>query len=229
MQVSSLSFLAVLTSSIIQFTICPAAEPSKSQRPDEGNFIADTTTMIRMVVRMESPEIKKGEFASLPKTIWRSGNKYMRCDELPDSLNGIHQRMVFAEPDAWMVNLITKSGQHFVDRGPTFNTRCPDFSELLDSTVSNLEMGKELMFFRQSHAEQLPDDSSGSAGCSVWHLSFFGGVLQLYVRKDTHLPARIVWDHPDQTKATLIFDEYVPNLPLDRTLFAPPTGVTIKD
>jgi hypothetical protein len=35
--------------------------------------------------------------------------------------------MIINEPEIWMVNLLSKTAQHYVDSGPTFSCRMPMF------------------------------------------------------------------------------------------------------
>src|ERR1700730_2128721 len=83
--------------------------------------------MTKLAVRLESADIPAESFAAKPKVMYRAGTGYCRTEELPDPEHGIHGLMILNEPDAWMVNLLTKTAQHFVDPGPTFHCRMPIF------------------------------------------------------------------------------------------------------
>src|SRR5271154_3426713 len=72
-------------------------------------------TMTKMVVRTSAPDVPPDSFAAKPKTIWRVGRKYGRIEEVPDPILGIHGLLICNEPDAWMINLVDKSGKHIVD------------------------------------------------------------------------------------------------------------------
>ena len=84
-------------------------------------------TMIKLAVRLQSPEVPGDSFAAKPKIMYRAGTRYCRTEEVPDPEHGIHGLMIFNEPDVWMVNLLGKTTQHYVDPGPTFNCRMPIF------------------------------------------------------------------------------------------------------
>ena len=83
--------------------------------------------MLKLAVRLENPNIPKESFAAKPKLMYKAGNGYCRTEELPDPEHGIHGLMIINEPDIWMVNLLAKTAQHYVDSGPTFNGRMPMF------------------------------------------------------------------------------------------------------
>lgn len=46
-------------------------------------------TMTKMVVQIQSPDVKAGSFAAQPKTLLRAGTKYCRVEEAPDPEHGI--------------------------------------------------------------------------------------------------------------------------------------------
>jgi hypothetical protein len=227
-RVPSVPILVVLTSLIIQFTSCPAAEPIASVKSGDGDFISDTSSVVRVTIRMHAPGLRPGDFAGLPKTIWRCGTKYMRADELPDSAHGLQQLILVAEPDCWAINLLSKSGQHIVDQGPGFATICPLF-EMQDSALKKLEVGRELWFFKSSGSKPLSDEKIGDVSCSVWELKLPTWNLKLWISKRSQLPARITRTGPDGSTDTITYDEYQANLPLDRTLFAPPAGIKLAE
>ena len=111
-------------------------------------------TMTKLTVRLQSPDVPNGAFATKPKVIYRSAAGYCRSEELPDSEHGVHGLMILNEPDAWMVNSLTKTAQHFVDPGPTFNCHLPIFrGEPAKSAagakdrILELEFGQELIYF----------------------------------------------------------------------------------
>lgn len=112
-------------------------------------------TMTKLTVRLQSPGISEESFAAKPKTMYRAGSGYCRTEELPDLDRGIHGLMVVNEPDAWMVNLLTKTAQHFVDPGPTFNCHLPIFhgeqvksAADMKNSLLDLEFGQELSYFK---------------------------------------------------------------------------------
>ncbi len=78
-------------------------------------------TMTKMEVILGSPGVQPGSFASKPKVMYRAGNRYCRIEEAPDPDNGLHGLLIVSEPDAWVVNLVTKTARHVKDTGPTFN------------------------------------------------------------------------------------------------------------
>jgi hypothetical protein len=119
--------------------------------------------MTKMVVQLQSSEVPADSFAAKPKTMFRAGTQFCRVEEAPDPEHGIHGVMITNEPDAWMVNLETKSAQHMVDPGPTFNCHMPIFARLHSDLpeeearqIGRLEFGFELEFFKSQGATGQP-------------------------------------------------------------------------
>ena len=112
--------------------------------------------MVRLMVKVESPEIPKDSFAAQAKRIYRAGLRYCRIEENPDFENGIHGLVISNEADSWLINRLDKTARHMVDPGPTFDCRMPIFAvaeELKTAgdaaqTLMRLEFGKELEFFQ---------------------------------------------------------------------------------
>jgi hypothetical protein len=116
--------------------------------------------MTKLAVRLESPQIPEQGFAAKAKVIYRAGSRYCRTEESPDAEHGIHGLMIINEPDIWMVNLLTKTAQHYLDPGPTFNCRMPMFqgeAVKSDADMKNalleLEFGRELGYFKDKGAD----------------------------------------------------------------------------
>jgi len=202
--------------------------------PDEslglpGGLLADTTKMIRAIYRMQNPLWEPGSFITLPKKLWRSGSRYARGEERPDVTNGVHGLLITNEPDMWMINLFDNSGKHAVDPGPTYNTICPVFGELKQDGLGALEFGREEAFFAYYGTRRLADETIDSVACQVYELPRWRWLLRLYVRKDTGLPYRVTRRSPNGNVEAVAYDEYVPNLDLDTTLFVPPENVMMSE
>ena len=116
-------------------------------------------TMSRITVQLDGPEIPQNSFARKPKTIYRAGGTYCRVEEAPDPEHNIRGLLIVNEPNAWLVNLLTKTAQHSVDPGPTFLCHLPVFSgpvpntpDQVDYAKLGLEFGYELEYFKKMGA-----------------------------------------------------------------------------
>jgi hypothetical protein len=185
--------------------------------------------MTHLVVQLSGDEVPADSFAAKPKTMWRAGSKYCRMDELPDHEQGIHGSIITNEPDVWMVNKLDKTARHFVDKGPTFNCRLPLFANdaaSLKSKLGQLEFGNEIKFFLENGAS-LIDGPKLSFEAKYYSLKIGTDTLLLVERVDLGAPIRVSMIR-DGRVATFTYQLWE-QVPIDLSLFAKPTGVTVQE
>jgi len=124
--------------------------------------------MVKVVIEDQSPSLPKGDFAALPKTIYRYQSGFGRIEEANDVANNIHGLIVINEPDSWMVDLSTREGIHAVDQKEPFVVRMPVFAGYAQQSsfpreLLGLEFGCEAAFFDRwkSPEELLQGDAGG--------------------------------------------------------------------
>jgi hypothetical protein len=193
------------------------------------------TKMTKMEVRLQSPDAPAGSFASLPKIMYRAAAGYCRIEEAPDPEHGIHGLLIVNEPDAWMVNLQTKSATHIVDPGPTFFCNLPIFSSSHDPSpgdpkmsLSKLEFGRELEYFKSMGAtpgKGLELQGQQTTGYVV-NLSPSASVA-LFTYGPSNVPLAVVHKVGD-TQDIFWYSGYG-EIPFDPKLFAKPAGVKIEE
>jgi len=191
---------------------------------------APPTTMTRLSIRAEGPEIPKDSFAAKPKTLFRAGAGFCRIDELPDPANGIHGLIIINEPDIWMVNLHDHSARHFVDEGPTYNCRLPVFEGDLDpakNPLLGLEFGREFAFFEAHQATAEDGPELGGIATTTYRTTVDKALLVLFTPRGSKRPLAVARSLGKTREIVwyITFDE----LPFDPKLFAKPTGVTIEE
>jgi hypothetical protein len=191
-------------------------------------------TMIKLAVRLESPDIAKESFAAKPKLMYRAGNGYCRTEELPDIEHGIHGLMILDEPDAWMVNLLTKTAQHFVDSGPTFNCRMPMFrgeqvksAEDMKNPLLELEFGRELAYFKGKGATPKEGPVLQDKPTAAYTVEVGDSELFLFTTGKPEQPLAVARQH-ENVREIYWYTTYE-QLPFDRKLFAKPEGITIME
>jgi hypothetical protein len=197
--------------------------------PSAGVCADTPSTMIHAIVQMSGTDISAESFAAQPKIFWRASNQYCRIDEEPDPANGIHGRLVFNEPDAWLINLADQTTKHVLDPGPTFNCKLPIFAfdpETVKSKIGELEIGHELEFFHTNGAK-LIEGPKLSFETNCYEMKIADSVLRLVERVDIHAPILIVLVRGDKVYEAryLLWDE----VPFKADLFAKPTGVKIEE
>jgi len=165
-------------------------------------------SMVRVTGHLEYPE-----GLIVPVTWWRVGFVLGRADE-PGS------RVVYREPDLWMVDHTSGASQHLVDPGPSLAFHLPvvlyrgDRSWPLEAQA--LEIGRERTFFLERGVPWL-------AGAYRYRVP--GSTVELVAQfaQPEGVPSRVeVWDGTRQ-ELVVVYDRYETGLAVDATLFEDPT------
>jgi hypothetical protein len=189
--------------------------------------------MTRVVVHFQSPDLPENSFAAQPKTFYRAGTGYCRVEEALDSENGIHGLMVINEPDSWMVNLLTKSGQHMVDPGPTFNCKLlvftDDIKSATDATnkLNHLEFGREIAFFQENGATVHEGPTLHGKATKAYVVDAGNSKVMLFTDVTQDRPIAVARERGD--KREVYWYATYEELPFDSKLFMKPDGAKIED
>lgn len=191
--------------------------------------------MTKVVVHLQSPDVPEGSFATQPKAIYRAGTRYCRIEEWPDTEHGIHGLVVINEPDTWLVNLMTKTAQHQVDSGPTFNCRLPIFalgeniksSADMQNPLVELEFGRELAYFEGKGAASGPGPTLEGKTTKAYKVEIADSQLLLFTSGTPEKPVAVARQHG--SKRDVYWYGTYEEVPFDAKLFAKPEGVKIED
>lgn len=191
-------------------------------------------TMTKMEVLLQSPDIPSTSYAAKSEVLYRAGDFYCRMEEQADPEHGIRGLMIIHEPDAWMVNLATKTALHIVDPGPTRHCRMPIFADRLrdmpadeQKQIGDLEFGRELEFFTDRGATGRPGPVLQGKKTMIYELQFGASRLALFTRGDPPIPLAVVWRR-DKTHEIFWYSGYG-KVPFDASLFAKPSGITVTE
>jgi hypothetical protein len=190
--------------------------------------------MTKMVVQLQSPDVPADSFGAKPKTMIRAGTQFCRTEEEPDPARGIHGVLIVNEPDAWMVNLETKSAEHMVDPGPKFNCRMPifasRFAELPEEEakqIGGLEFGYELEFFKSKGATPQPAGVLQTKQATAYKLSFGDSTVALFTYGTPERPLAAAWARGE--KHDIFWYSGYGEMDFDAKLFARPDHVKIEE
>jgi hypothetical protein len=191
-------------------------------------------TMLKLSVRLESPDVNKESFAAKSKVMYRAGNGYCRTEELPNPEQGVHGLIILNEPDAWMVNLLTKTAQHLVDPGPTFDCHLPIFrgeqgksAADMKNPLLELEFGQELGYFKGKGAAAKKGPVLRDKPTTVYAVDIGDSQLFLFTTDAPERPWAVARQRGNSTEI-FWYGDYE-ELPFDPKLFAKPQGVKIED
>lgn len=175
-------------------------------------------------------EHDSSSFATQPRTLWRAGTKYARIAESRDLQNHIQGLIIISEPDAWMVDLVDKSGKHIIDSGPSFVVHLPVFDRHtgIKSKVNELEFGMEMSFFAQNNATHSSGAVIDGNPTDRYEVAISDARLILWTDAISRKPLRVslIEGKQSQTYQYLSYDD---NLPFDSSLFQPPDGISIEE
>jgi hypothetical protein len=189
-------------------------------------------TMTRLVVRLESAELKPGSFASKPRTFYRATANYCRIEEAPDPDNDIQGMIIMAQPDVWMVNLATKQGRHLLISGP--GCRLPIFTMQevkaapdLKHPLLDLEFGRELEFFKNKAKSPEAGPVLQGKPTKLYTVKLEDSELLLFTTGTPEVPLAVILKK-SSGEYTYTYDSYE-QLPFNAKLFSKPEGVAIRE
>lgn len=196
------------------------------QTPEQG-----PATMTKIVVRLIGPGIVPRSHAALPRTIYRAGEHYARIEDPPDARQHMEKLTIIAEPDAYSVNLIDKTGTHAIDQGGPNDLHLPivlpfDPKHKLPM-LDRLEFGDEVDFFDAAGATKQPGPIINAKPTTEYKLETSEGNATLIVKSGTETPIRLSWQTNDGTYTY----EYIiyKQMPFNPALFRKPAGIAYKE
>lgn len=186
--------------------------------------------MVRVGSVNATPGLDPASPQARPRMVHRLGGLFARIDEGPDPANSMHRLTVIREPDIWVVNRFTKTGQHAQDPGPVFEVRAPLFQGPdLPPLFRELELGCELDFI-DAYAPTPQGKVVVGGAKLVRHQMIIGAQrIEFLVRPPAARGAtRKIYSVGlyvnDQPKSVIRYLTYEIGLPADMSLFERPKG-----
>jgi hypothetical protein len=188
-------------------------------------------SMIRIVVRFMGPGIRPGSFAALPRTIYRAGSRYARVEDPPDARQQMEKLTIIAEPDAYSLNVLDKTGTHAIDHGGPDDIHLPvvlpfDPKHELGH-LDRLEFGEEIDFFKSAGARKEAGPVVNGRPTERYLLETPEGLASLVVKPGPETPVFISWSSRGEAYK-YEFISYQ-DLPFNPTLFAKPPGFRLRE
>ena len=183
--------------------------------------------MLYVEYRLAGKQIAADSFDAQTKKVWRIGNKYLRFEDAPNPVTKIYGLIIVAEPDIWIIDRNTNQAQHTVDPGPNYSIHFPLFASETSEKLRMLEFGRELEYFRDNNARELPAQDVDGFTCKVLRLEFDDREVTLFL-KTNDTPLQIVVKSPEYEYA-MRFLRYEPDRKPDKLLFQLPLGVQLKN
>lgn len=180
--------------------------------------------LVKIATRNVTPGIPADSWMRQPLVMHRKGEHYFRNEEPRDAARKLHMMMVVSAPDIWFVNKESRSGQHIVDPGPTYDVHAPIIGfPTAPKAFVDLEYGCEAQFVRdKSMAAQGPRDA---AGATTYALAEGQHRLEIKLAANER-PTEVSYLLDGKPVLQLQYDVYEPGLPDQPALFAEPEGFT---
>ena len=186
--------------------------------------------LFRIVSANSSPGSPKDSFARKPKVTYRAGNGLVRQEEMPDTAGGVHQLSVIHWPDLWVVNLLTKTGEHVVDDSPKSGVHVAALgvepSDGLPPAWAELEFGCEWDFFAANKAKQVPtekhDMTKHQLTDGAWRVT-------LMTARDSQVPWALMLSKNDNVVYAIRYVAYEHRDEIDPALFTKPEGIKFEE
>jgi hypothetical protein len=182
--------------------------------------------MLYVEYRLTGKQIAEGSFDAEIKKVWRIGDSYLRFDDAPNPQTKIHGLIIVAEPDIWIVDRNTNQAQHTVDPGPNYKVHFPLFASETSEKLREIEFGRELEYFRDNNAKELPVQDVDGFRCKLLRLEIEDREVTLFL-KTNDTPLQIVVKSPDYEYA-MRFLRYEPDRKPEKLQFQLPPGVQLK-
>lgn len=188
--------------------------------------------LMKIVTEDRSPAIPSGNFASLPKTLYRLGSTYARIEEQRDVANNTHGLIVVNGRDSWIANLATGKGKHAVDPDETPAVRVPLFAAFASTPgfprdLLDLEFGCETAFFQSRKSPELP--LVGGSERRVKQAFGVGEWVAVLVRAErSTIPDTVFLFKGDHIVSAFKYTEYEEGPP-NLQLFTKPEGVAFEE
>ncbi len=187
--------------------------------------------MVRVGSVNATPGLDPASPQARPRMVYRLGALFARIDEGPDPANRMHRITVIREPDIWVVNRFSKTGQHAQDPGPVFEVRAPLFQGAgLPPLFQELELGCELDFI-DAYAPKPQEKLEVGGAKLVRHQMTIGAQrIEFLVRPPAARGAtRKIYSVGlyvnDQPRSVIRYLTYEIGLPADMSLFERPKGI----
>ena len=205
------------------------AQPAPSTAP--ARPLCAPAKLTRMVVRNVSPELLAASAAAQPRTLWRQGAAYLRSEGSPDPARGVQAVVIIAEPDVWLINPASRTGEHRVDPGPDLNVRAPiqPRSPDLPAVLLTLEYGCEAEFVAAHAPRPLQVVAWGADNASL-HVATAGEhEVSILMHAKHKTPLMLLYAKAKKPVFAIRYDEYRADLPERPALFTPPDNYKITE
>lgn len=185
-----------------------------------------TSTMLKAIVRDETPGLDKRGLMYQLKTFYRLGATTWRIEKPSNSK--VQLVTIVKEPDIWIIEMPQKTGIHFV--GPfSVNYHYP-MIQSSDGKVRlrGLQLGTEVSFMKAKKAKRKSTSYEGKE-CILFYVNTEKLQVELICKKLDESPLKLQVSEGQKVICCYTYDEYKSTLEVDMSLFKVPEDVRISE
>jgi hypothetical protein len=192
-----------------------AAQPGN--RPDK---------MTKIVFRNITPGLDLSSYEALPVTVYLYKGSYIRVEEQPDKLQGLHGLMILRKSESWAINRMDNTATYYVLEADWWDMSIPLIPQTArDKRFEGLNYGQEISFFGTASAPSA--QTMNGINVQRFNTKKEGIEFELLCKLQPTRPYRLKISAKDQTLFQYSFDEYE-ELPADLKLFDVPSNIKVR-
>ena len=184
--------------------------------------------MTRLEFSFIADDLDAQTAAARPKTIYLAGKGSSRIEQYADATSDIKHLIIVREPDIWLVDGVHKTVGHSVNHGPDLTVHNPILGPDGPEDLLGLEWGREPDFF-ENGATPLASEEIANTKCEVRSVQADNYEVRLYTDPVRKVPLELKAFKDGQPLFIAHYNSYRTDLPLDDSLFRPPTGFTVVE
>lgn len=225
MKISRFALMSLILHFIFSYHLILSGNNLQAASSAEG-LAAPTAKMTKIIFRNITPGVDKDSYEAQPVTVYLYGDHYIRVEEQPDTLQGLHGLMIVRNSESWSINLMDNTANHYVADSDLYNMNIPLIPQTVnDERFEGLDYGRELTFFSSATISQ---DMINDISVQHYDMIKDGIRFELLCKKDPVKPYILRISAGGQPMYQYMFEQYMDDLPVDMTLFEIPANVKVR-
>jgi hypothetical protein len=192
-------------------------------------FASSQPLITKIVFRYVASDLPENTAGARPKTYYLAGNHYARIEQESDAALHSPNLIIVNEPDIWLIDLATKTGNHSINPGPDFSVHNPILGPDSPEELFDFEFGHELEFLNRVHAKNLDSKQIRGMQCTTREFEVGAYLVTMYLDAKKNSPVEVKAFKNGNILFTIDYLNYESGLPFDASLFDPPKGISFTE
>lgn len=214
-------------SCLFLLALCLGSAEILSSALAEKTPLQEKAVMTKIVFRNITPGIDKNSYESQPVTVYLYSDNFIRVQEQPDKLQGLHGLMIVRNTESWSINLLDNTANYYAVDEDLYDISIPLIPQTANDTrFEGLCYGKELVFFKDA---AVSNQTVEGIPVQCYTMTRDGIQFDLLCKISPLRPHLLKISAGDQLLYHYVFEEYTGNLPVDMNLFELPPNIKIRN